>query len=679
LEDVILEKHDSDANFENNNIKLVDTSSIVNGCIEELEKLPNLKKKFAIVRMWPDQAVAEHENVERFRAASNLLGIEIIEVDKNGVFLNSPNQKITNDNVDFVLHLHFETAKTYNATSVAAMWNPTQFYFDWGFDKFWSNQMSHDVYATTGSKEILGMIKGAVGDINPEELPQLNHTIAEPVCVPNKKNDYKIFYCGINWEKINGKKGRHDEILKKLDQRNLINIYGPEEIQGVKVWDGFNGYKGSLPFDGKRVIKRISEAGVCLVFSSDAHIASNIMSNRLFEAMAGGAVVIGDEHPFIREAIGDNYICVPTWLPVEKRFQIILDAMDMFNEFPEKALALAQAAQKAFLNKYFLCSQLVDVYKSVVHQKNDIKSRIDSVEGAIVDLVVQPITLEANDIEENLHSLKKQIGDKGKIFILVDDKRVDWFKKSFGDFAEVFSTGRDPVELLKPCECVAILGDLQNARKIIFLTGIEQIFGETILSVCASTLGEEVVVGGYVIKHMDAKGLYHYDYVSPDKSDIKGNYSAISSVIFDAAWIKETTFASSLDWADIQRVAELNNSGLVMTPKTFSVIELRKYEIAISKGITISPSKYDTETIISHMTRVQKSFGAGIIKARSNKHGALGIVPSANILGDDIVEKISMMERTKKVQLALDLYHSMPIPKPLKGIVTGLRKFFRIK
>ena len=72
-------------------------------------------------------------------------------------------------------------------------------------------------------------------------------------------------YCGINWEKLTGKKGRFDELLKKLDENNLISIYGPEIFHGIRPWEGYRNYKGEIPFDGISMIKEIAKCGIALV------------------------------------------------------------------------------------------------------------------------------------------------------------------------------------------------------------------------------------------------------------------------------------------------------------------------------------------------------------------------------------------------------------------------------
>ncbi|MDT1107470.1 glycosyltransferase family 1 protein, partial [Pseudomonas aeruginosa] len=76
-------------------------------------------------------------------------------------------------------------------------------------------------------------------------------------------------------------KGRFHEVLTRLDAQKMIRIYGPELIQGVAPWEGFQTYSGELPFDGSSMLEAINSCGVCLALSSKAHQNSGIMSNRL--------------------------------------------------------------------------------------------------------------------------------------------------------------------------------------------------------------------------------------------------------------------------------------------------------------------------------------------------------------------------------------------------------------
>ena len=71
-----------------------------------------------------------------------------------------------------------------------------------------------------------------------------------------------LFYCGINWERLSDKKGRHDDMFEQLDQAGFMKLYGPRSFEGKKLWDGFKSYRGEIPFDGISVIEKINDCGI---------------------------------------------------------------------------------------------------------------------------------------------------------------------------------------------------------------------------------------------------------------------------------------------------------------------------------------------------------------------------------------------------------------------------------
>jgi hypothetical protein len=136
-------------------------------------------------------------------------------------------------------------------------------------------------------------------------MPTLFHSVPGPYPDPTIDAQSKLFYIGINWERINGDRGRYHDLLTLLDEEGLIQIFGPEVFLGIKPWEGYKSYSGEIPFDGKSVIEKINAAGICLALSSAAHQRSGIMSNRLFEGLAAGAVIIANRHPFIEKYFSD--------------------------------------------------------------------------------------------------------------------------------------------------------------------------------------------------------------------------------------------------------------------------------------------------------------------------------------------------------------------------------------
>ena len=603
----------------------------------------------------------------------------MIELDKFGHIVGTPRQRVAREDVDFVIHLHYETAKTYDAVSVAAMWNPTQFYFDWGFERHWSNQMSHDVYAYTGSPEIKKLVRASRGDFVADDMPLLNHTLAEPIIAPKPHDSYRVLYCGINWEKLTNKPARHDAVLRELDKQGVLDVYGPREIRGVKLWDGYKGYKGSLPFDGRTIIEKIAEAGACLVFSSDAHMRSGIMSNRLFEAMAAGAVVIGDEHPFIPAAIGDNFLCVPSTLTAEERAKRIVDALRRFGRHPQEAMALATAAQQALVRSYHLCTQLADVYEAA-HRFSE-RSReltLPSAEPA-VDLVVQPLHGEADLIRDRINRLARAGKGKARVSLIVEEKQLDWYQRNLDAAVQLVPLAGAQDRVLAPIECLELAGDRLSCPKVAFLLGIEEVFVDSFVAACREAGDHPVARIGHVLRHRDGKGGVYYDY-SRGAGEVSGLHDAvIGCVIFDRDWLANRVPLQGISWKDICRLALLERQSVVDSPSTAIVIDISDYEQLLHRIEPADTIPLDPQTLARLANPVREAISSSATLVACSTATAMTIEPSRGLSEENLLATVCGMDEEKRWRLLLNLYHAVPMPGWIRKAITFCRKAIGIR
>jgi hypothetical protein len=185
--------------------------------------------------------------------------------------------------------------------------------------------------------------------------------------------DGKLFYVGINWEAIGAGKSRHQDVLKNLDSTGLLRIYGPEIFQNTRVWAGYKSYVKEIPFDGITMIDEIAKAGIVLVLSSQAHKDSGLMSNRLFEAVAGGALVICDENPWAKTHFGDSLLYIDTRTSAEQITQEIRKHIEWAKAHPEQALAKINDAQTRFKANYNLIRNITDLYDGLEQRKQQLE------------------------------------------------------------------------------------------------------------------------------------------------------------------------------------------------------------------------------------------------------------------------------------------------------------------
>ena len=333
-----------------------------------------LHGRFAVIKLWPTLKTAEDECIARLKISAKSLGLECLEVDSFACLVDPPHQQITQDDVDFVLSLHFETPKRYDIFSFVALWNPLRFYHEWGYRKFTRHLMTHDDFLSCASPWADDQVRRLVASDpsrKPPELP-LYHSLSEPI-LPPTTGEGKLFYAGINWERISGKPQRHGKLFKLLDKHGDLRIYGPKSFQGVDVWRGYRSYSGQVPFDGTSIVGLIHKAGISLVLSSEGHRESELMSSRLFESLAAGAVIISDENAFARRHFGNTLLYIDTRQDTETLYQELLNHLEWIRSNSEDATKLARGAQEIFLKNFRLDDCLKRIYDSLPARKQELE------------------------------------------------------------------------------------------------------------------------------------------------------------------------------------------------------------------------------------------------------------------------------------------------------------------
>lgn len=397
----------------------------------------NLQKtthcKFGIIKLWPGVQVAEDENIQRIKRSASSLNIECVELDWRGRLIDVPHTKMTADDLDFVIHLHFETPKVYDIFSFYTLWNPPQFLHDWGYAKFTDNLLTHDDYLSCGGPKADQMImRRMTGDafFSPD-FCTMYHSLSEPVLEPTL-GSLKLFYVGVNWERVNNSKGRHHDLLVMLDERSLIKIYGPTELQGVRVWEGFKSYVGELPFDGTSCVHAIHDAGIGLVLSSEAHKDAEMVSNRIFEAVAAGTIVISDENAFIKKHFGDSVLYIDTDREASNVVEQIEKHLAWIKSYPDDAFEKIRKTQQIFLEKFSLDQSIEAIYRSLPTRKS-LKCNVlsDPDRKAVPEAVCLFFCLpwdSDQDLEEICRTIRHQSYENLTSIVLVDESLTDLTK-----------------------------------------------------------------------------------------------------------------------------------------------------------------------------------------------------------------------------------------------------------
>lgn len=333
-----------------------------------------VRKAFAIYHTWPDLKNAEYEVLQRILCAANNIDADVVVIDNGGwIIWSSPSlgllerTQLNPSVVNFAISLHFESPRICDIYTYYALWQPISFYEDFGYqssiDKLTTHNDLLSCHSDVADNHAMNLFNGLNrGPIEP--LESMFHTLPEPFLAPNISHKSKMFYIGINWERVGRPKGRYHDLLVMLDTKDLIQIYGPEQIQGVAPWEGFQTYQGELPFDGYSIRDAINEAGVCLALSSVPHRNTGIMSNRLFEGLAGGAAVIATPNPLIDKYFRDVVYEVDDSRGEAALAQEIQSALRDIRMNPERAMDRVREGQRILREKCSLEGSLDSIFET---------------------------------------------------------------------------------------------------------------------------------------------------------------------------------------------------------------------------------------------------------------------------------------------------------------------------
>ncbi|APQ14495.1 hypothetical protein BJP27_13530 [Pseudomonas oryzihabitans] len=492
--------------------------------------------RFAIVKLWPEIKTAEDECIARLKLAASMLGLDCIEIYFDGKPIQGNGGAISRKDVDFVIHLHYDTPKCYDAFSFVALWNPIKFYHEWGYKRTTRNLLSHDDFLSCSSAAADAHVARIVRRLDSHLPPKFKLYHSTPGLIyPPALGCGKLFYVGINWEAINGGKSRHQEVLKRLDHSGLLRIYGPKIFMGTEVWKGYKSYVREIPFDGVSMMDEIAEAGISLVLSSSAHKESGLMSNRLFESIAAGALVICDENKFAQIHFGDALLYIDSRAPVEELEAQITEHLNWARDNPNAALAKIRSAQEKFVASFALLKNLSDIYNGLADRKRDLGiqqtgNREDNRHSLTVYFLCP--TIDSELLDNHLQSIRAQTARCEMVFVVAPKNATElskWIADNINDsslsvrlaeieFEDVGPTGTivEPKILgavLYSLWCNESSNDLSKSDYVMFVAPNERLFSDHIESVlrCTARYPEASCFATSVIQSDGKSTIHHVD------------------------------------------------------------------------------------------------------------------------------------------------------------------------
>lgn len=367
--------------------------------------------------------MAELETRIRFKYCVEKLGHDFIELNMDGFDIDS-GIHAEDLMIDFIFS--HDTAVCAEKPlpdifSVFAHWSPNGFLVSADFMRYFVWMSKYDM--VIGGYESPNVFRDVSN--HPDaftDFYNITSSISKDfVLPPRRKKNLKLFYVGINLEKIQRGGTRYIKLLKYLDDLDCISIYGPNETLGAtNLWQGFKNYNGEIPFDGHSIIKRINEAGIALALNSPVHSYVGTVSNRIYEAAAAGAVIISDNNEYVKRYFGDSVFYIDIEKSEDEQIKDIKKILKFIGENPEKAYEMAVAAQKIFINQLSLDQQVNDLFPFL----SDRKRSFQNLSRSTIDVIC--FVDKYSEYQSVMKEIKKQYHKNLRIFIC---SNLDCIKK----------------------------------------------------------------------------------------------------------------------------------------------------------------------------------------------------------------------------------------------------------
>lgn len=388
-----------------------------------------------LVHNWPGAKNSELDIIIRVQSILENLGHRTQIVDPLGHPLNQCGDKTAVDSetslvFDLVLNFHYLNPAFLTGLSYVVNWNPLAYIVDSPITKkpLPAKQLSylvdclrsHDRVLSAGSVLVDDYTVAARVNLSRPWLSEaqlsLHTSIESEGALPLRESldpaKLKVFYIGVNWEKLSQDKDRqvrHDGLFETLDQSGQFEFYGLREQYGIRLWQGIDSYKGELPFDGGiSITEKAHECGATLVLSSDQHRASGLVSTRIFQACKAGAIIIADRNVFIEHHFADAVLYFDYGNTPKKTAQNILQQVNWIKQNWRQAKEKAILAQCIFIKKFAFEKELSLICQQAVLDRQSKQDCLIELGSNKVVIVYYALVFDEVSFLQCLDNIKRQ-------------------------------------------------------------------------------------------------------------------------------------------------------------------------------------------------------------------------------------------------------------------------------
>jgi len=227
-----------------------------------------------------------------------------------------------------------------------------------------------------------------------------------------------ITYFGTNLD------NRHAFFFKNLSEFEGVQLCGP-----AKAWARINqrSYGGAVPWDGSSLQERYAANGIGLCMLSDDHFRSDVVSNRIFEITAVGAIAFCCDTPWIRKYFGDSVYYFDRDLDGEGLASAVVKLRDSVYNDPEAAVEKAARARAIFEANFTserLLGNVVRYHRELSASRSAALRTAEEVYAPFISVVIRCGSRELKYVERAVAYIARQSYGRFEV-IFVRHKELD--------------------------------------------------------------------------------------------------------------------------------------------------------------------------------------------------------------------------------------------------------------
>jgi hypothetical protein len=209
-------------------------------------------------------------------------------------------------------------------------------------------------------------LKNALESNNKENFVIMRGILAMPDVEYQQAQVNKIIFVGTTWGAWRSGR-KHSKLVMELAKQEDMDVYGA----GL-AWEFLgDSYRGAISEkDFYILIAKIRDYGVALCTHTLDHLDAGIPTNRVFEAIAAGAIPIVDQNYFITKEFGDNVL----YIDQNDSFSNILEQVNKhllwLRNHPSAVRVMAKKNYDLAMAKFNITTHLLNIRRMHNYFKN---------------------------------------------------------------------------------------------------------------------------------------------------------------------------------------------------------------------------------------------------------------------------------------------------------------------